>query len=166
MNPIKWVACSLVLFTALIVQLVMIDGLPLPLGNPDLLVVVIICIGLCTTPWQGMILGFATGLFADLASDHPAGRLALVFCFVGYAAGLASEESERSALIPLAVVGFGSAMAVMGYAITGLFTGDPRVATANVPSLLAARVLYDVVLTPFVYPLLRGLLRKLDPARV
>jgi rod shape-determining protein MreD len=166
MSPRKWLACSMLLFLLLIIQIVAVDGLALPLGYPDIVLTGLLCLGLCTGPLQGMVLGFATGLTIDLFSDHAAGRLALVYCFVGFFAGLGADESERSALVPLATVGAGSAAAVIGYAITGLFTGDARVGPAHVPSLLAARVLYDVVLTPIVYPMARGLLRKLDPVRI
>lgn len=166
MSNAKWFACSFILLMALAIQLVVFDGLPLPLGNPDLLMLTLICIGLCTGPMQGMVLGFAAGLCADFMGEHAAGRMALVLCVIGYGVGLAADEAERSVLIPFAVVAFASALGVAGYALTGLFTGDPRVAVANVPSILVSRVLYDVVLTPFIYPLIRGLLRKLDPVRV
>lgn len=166
MSPRKWFACALLLFLVIVVQLVAVDGVALPFGTPDLVTVVVICIGLCSGPLQGMVLGFASGLTVDLLSDHAAGRLALVLCFVGYASGVAADESERSALIPLLVVAVGSGACVLGYALTGLFIGDPRVGDTNIASLLAARVLYDVVLTPLFYPLVRGLLRKLEPARL
>jgi hypothetical protein len=48
----------------------------------------------------GLGLGFATGLLADLGSDHPAGVLALCWMAAGYAAGvvggLATERGYRT----------------------------------------------------------------------
>lgn len=166
MSGTKWFVCCLALFCALIMQLVVIDSLHLPLGVPDVLVLTLLCIALATGPFEGMVLGFGSGLAADLVSDHPAGLLALVFCFIGYIAGYAADEAERSVLIPLGVIAAGSGASVVGYSLAALFTGDSRVGDTPVASLLVGNVIYDVVLTPFIYPLVRGLLRKLEPARL
>lgn len=165
MSTVKWLASLLVLFTALIIQLVVIDGMRLPLSTPDLVTVTLICLALSTGPFQGLVLGFLSGLAVDLTGDHAAGRYALVLCLIGYYVGKISDESERTPLVPLLTVAAGATAAVVGYALTGLFTGDPRLGGVDLGSLLAGRVLYDVVLTPFVYPLIRGLLTKLEPAR-
>lgn len=166
MSTTKWIASLLVIFTALVVQLVIVDGLQLPMGNPDLVAVAVICLALCTGPFQGLVLGFVAGLSVDFSGEHAAGRYALVLSLIGYAVGNLVDESERTALVPLLTVAVGSAVSVLGYALTGLFTGDGRLGAVNLIGLLAGRVIYDVVLTPFLYPLLRGLLNRLEPARL
>ena len=72
--------------TTLLLQASLIGPLtfPTPVSLPTLLVVVV---GIYAGPGVGMSLGFATGLMADLGSDHPAGVQALCWFGAGLVAG-------------------------------------------------------------------------------
>jgi rod shape-determining protein MreD len=155
-----------VVLTALLAQVTVINRLPLPLGHPDLLVVVVIAFALVGGPQRGAVIGFATGLAADLMppSDHLAGRLAFAYTLVGYLAGLLEDVEERSVFTTVFLVAAGSAIAVVVYAGLGGLVGDPTVTVhATTRSVLAA-VVYDVVLAPFVVPLVSVASRRLEPA--
>ncbi len=159
------VTAALLLFTALVVQLAVLSRLPLPYATPDLVVVVLVSCAVSEGPLAGLVLGFGTGLVADLASDHQVGRLALIFTLVGYAVGSLRDDSRTSTLVPLAAVGAATAAVVGLTALTGVLLGDPRVSDADIVRSAAASILYDLLLTPFVFPLVSGLLRRLDPER-
>ncbi|MDQ1705476.1 MAG: hypothetical protein QOF18_1842 [Frankiaceae bacterium] len=151
-----------VVFTALILQAAVVNRLPLPGGRPDLPVVVVVALALVGGPSYGAVLGFAVGLGADVLppADHTLGRLALAYAIVGYLAGLVEDVEERSVLTTVAVVGIASAVAVILFAGIGALVGDNRITAAAVTRSLGATVIYDVVLAPFVVPLVSGAVRR------
>jgi rod shape-determining protein MreD len=152
--------------TALLVQVTIVNRIPLPDGRPDLVVLVVVALALVRGPEYGALVGFVSGLAADVVppADHTLGRLALAYAVVGYAAGLLEDAEERSVLTPVLVVAAGSAVAVIGYAGIGGLVGDERITIAALRNSLVATVIYDVVLAPFVVPVVSGAARRADPA--
>ncbi|MHB8341068.1 MAG: rod shape-determining protein MreD [Mycobacteriales bacterium] len=165
MRPSKVFLAALLALTALLLQLTAVDRLHLPDGRPDLVVLVLAASALVEGPVLGMCLGFGAGLVADLLGNHLLGRLALLFTLIGYGVGLLREEEEgqRSAVMPLLVIGSASLVASLADAGLGVVLGDPRVSAGSVLRGAAAAALYDVLLTPFVYPAVRVLFRRLEP---
>jgi rod shape-determining protein MreD len=155
-----------VVLTSLLVQVTILNRLPLPIGHPDLLVVVVISCALVGGPQRGAVIGFATGLAADLMppADHLAGRLAFTYTIVGYFAGLLEDVEERSVLTTILVVAVGAAVAVLVYAGLGALVADPHVTVHATTHGLLATVVYDVVLAPFVVPLISAASHRLEPA--
>ena len=152
--------------TALLVQVTILNRIPLPDGRPDLIVLVVVPLALVRGPEYGALLGFFAGLAADVVppADHTLGRLALAYAVVGYAAGLLEDAEERSVLATVLVVAAGSALAVIGYAGIGALLGDERITLAALGNSLLATVIYDVVLAPFVVPVVSGTARRAEPA--
>ena len=148
---------------ALLLQTTVVARLPLPGSPPDLLLVLVVAYALTEGSAAGMLTGFSAGLLADLLADAELGRLALVYVVVGYLAGLAAEETERSTLLPFVVVGLSCAGALLLYAAEGFLLGDPRSSIAALGRALTSSVAYDVVLTPFVVPVVGLLVRRVDP---
>jgi rod shape-determining protein MreD len=157
-----------VIVTALVLQASVVNPLPLPGGHPDLVLVCVVALAVVAGPTYGTLVGFAAGLGADVLppADHAVGRLALAFALVGYVAGLVEDVEERSVLTTVAFVAVASAAAVGVFALVGALVGDPRVRPSAVGHSLAATVLYDVVLAPFVVPLVSGAARRAEPAGV
>ena len=153
---------AVTVLTALLLQTAVLARLPLPGGAPDLLLVVVVAFALTEGPLSGTVTGFVAGLLADLGADHELGRLALVYALAGYVAGLLADDRPRSALLPVAVVGGTALGAVLVYAAEGLLLGDPRITGSAVRASLAGTVTYSVLLTPFVVPVVRALVRRLD----
>jgi rod shape-determining protein MreD len=90
------------------------------------------------------------------------GRLALAYALAGYISGMLKDETERSTLQPFGAVATGAAVAVGAFTVVGVLLGDPRVSFYAVSRTLLSSVPYDVVLTPFVVPLVAGLVHRLD----
>jgi rod shape-determining protein MreD len=153
--------------TALLLQTTVITQLPLPGAAPDLLLVLVVAFALAEGPMSGMSTGFVAGLLADLSADHELGRLALVYAVVGYLTGLIEDDTERSTLVPFLAVGLGAAAGLLVFAAEGALLGDPRVTFTAFGRSLISSVPYDVILTPFVVPVISTLVRRveLDPLR-
>ena len=141
------------LLVAVVVQLTVLDRLPLPGGvAPDLVLLVVVALALNSGPMTGMICGFCAGLALDIAppSGHLIGVYALVLCLLGYFCGLVSTELESSVLLPLAASAVGAAAGAALYAAVGIVLGNPDVTGPAVRHVLPLSVFYDVLLSPFV----------------
>ena len=155
-----------VVLTALMLQAVVVNRLQVPGTGPDLTVLVVVAFALTAGPTYGTVLGFLAGLAADVLppADHTLGRLALAYAVVGYIAGLVEDVEERSVLTTVAVVAIASGTAVILYAGVGGLVGDHRITASAVAHSLASTVIYDVVLAPFVVPLIALAVRRVEPA--
>jgi len=155
------VAAVGMLALAVVLQPTVVGLLHLPLGGPALPTIVLACLALRTGPTAGCLLGFTAGLAADLISDHVIGRLAMVLCLVGYLAGMLRLEAKRSIVVPLAAVAGAGALAALLFAATGTLVDDSRAGGATLVQAVVASVLYAVLLTPFVFPGISWVLRRL-----
>ena len=137
---------------ALMLQLSVVDRLPLPGGEPDLVLLVVVALGLTGGPLTGMLAGFWAGLALDVAP--PAGDLlgehALVFCLVGYGCGRLSGMVDRSAASSLGIAAVAVAAGEVLQVTVGLMFGDPGVSWPAIRVVLPSSVLQDILISPFV----------------
>jgi rod shape-determining protein MreD len=153
------------LVTAVLLQTAVLDRLPLPGASPDLVLLVVVGLALVQGPTAGAVTGFAAGLLVDAVppADGQVGRWALVLCLVGWFSGRARDAAESSALVPLVVVALASAGSVLAYAAIGFALDDVRVTGDAVLRALPSAVLYTVLLSPLVVPLVMRLARRTEP---
>ncbi|MFE1175916.1 rod shape-determining protein MreD [Streptomyces sp. NPDC058773] len=151
---------------ALVIQVTILARLQLPGAVPDLLLLVVVGLALVHGHVGGALVGFFAGLLADLAppSDHAIGRYALVLCVIGYAAGLTRPESgrHRSATLPLIVVLGAAVGSTLMYAGVGALVGDTAARHVGIVGLLLSATLYDLLLAPFVVPLVMAAARRTE----
>lgn len=161
---------AVLLISAAVLQVTVVNVLPLPGGGPDLVLLVLIGLSLVAGPTYGAVVGFLAGLMVDVMppSATDVGQWALVFCAVGYLAGLIQLDARRSALIVTAAVAGLSAFAVTAFTVIGLIFGDSRIESDLFVQNLIGTVLYDLLLTPFVIPVVMALARRTEsgPVRV
>ncbi len=139
--------------TALVLQLTLVDRLPLPAGGaPDLVLLVVVALGLTGGPAFGMLTGFWAGLALDVAppASGVLGEHALVFCVVGYGCGRLSGLTNRSAGSALGVAAAAAAAGEMLYVAVGLMLGDPGISWPAIRSVLPSAVLQDILVSPFL----------------
>lgn len=162
MSPQRFLLGAASVVTVLLLQITVIGRLPLPGAAPDLLLVLVLAFGLAEGPMAGMVTGFAAGMLADGLSAHEMGRLAFAYALAGYVAGSLQDDSERSTVLPFAAVGLGALVSLGAFVGLGILLGDDRLTVHSVLRAGLSSVPYDVVLTPFVVPLVAGLVRRLD----
>lgn len=149
---------------ALMLQVTVLARLQLPGAVPDLLLLVVLGLALVYGHTAGALVGFAAGLLADIAppADHAVGRYALVLCLIGYAAGLTKPEGgqHRSATVPMLVVASAAIGSTLLYAGVGALVGDTVARPDGLGGMLLTATLYDLLLAPFVVPLIMSLARR------
>lgn len=133
---------------------------------PDLVLLVVIAAALVRGSEYAAIVGFAAGLVLDLAppADHTAGRWALAFVLVGYLTGLARPEGGSSLVAKVVMVAAGAFIATSIFALSGLVLGDPGVSVQEAFEVVPRAVLYDVLVTPLLVPLIVVVFGRLEPA--
>jgi rod shape-determining protein MreD len=163
---VRVLLAATMLVTAVVLQTVVVSRIPLPGATPDIVLLVVVSLTLVRGSTIGCVVGFAGGLLLDVVppADDQVGRWALVLALVGWFGGRAADAAEGSALVPVFVVAVASAGAVLGYAAVGFGLGDPRVTGSSVLHALPTAVLYDVLLAPFLVPLLMRLARRVEPS--
>jgi len=166
-------AIPVALLLAVTLQLAVVNRAPFPRGaTPDLVLLAVAAIAVCTGPMTGMLSGFCGGLALDVAppAAHLAGEYALVFCLVGYACGRARNAithatGERTMWTSLIVMALGVAAGEAGKAALGRMLSDPNVTSAAIKHVLPAAIVYDLLLCPFAYWLISLVLRRPAPER-
>jgi rod shape-determining protein MreD len=155
-----------VVVTVLLLQVCVVNRMHLPLGTPDLLVVVVVAFALVGGSQRGAVLGFFAGLLADVLppTDHYAGELAFSYAVIGYLAGMLEAGEESSVLTIIGVVAGASFGVVALYAGLGDLLGNARITASVAAHALLATVVYDVFLAPFVVPLVSAAARRFEPA--
>ncbi|HEX2313001.1 MAG TPA: rod shape-determining protein MreD [Thermomonospora sp.] len=142
-----------VIVVALVLQVSVANRLPLPGAvTPDLVLLSVVALALTGGPLIGLVSGFCAGLAADIVppADHTIGRYALVYCLIGYVCGLASDEMDRSSVVPFFAVAAGALAGTVLYAGVGMMLGDPRATWEIVSRVVPLQVLYTVLASPFV----------------
>lgn len=135
---------------------------------PNLALLVVVAAALVRGPEFAAVLGFLSGLAIDLAppADHVAGRWALALVVVGYLAGRVRHDARTSAIAAIIAVAACSFVGTSIFALSGLLLQDPALPVTEALQVVPVAVVYDVLLTPFVLPLMMILFRRLEPLQV
>ena len=152
-------ALPVALFAAVVVQLTVVNRLPLPGGvAPDLVLLLVTAVAVTTGPMTGLLTGFAGGLALDIAppATHYAGEYALIFCLAGYfaariAAASGATTGERNPWVELGVMAAATAAGEAGKAGLGLLLSDPDVTGPAIKHVLPGAIAWDLLLTPFAF---------------
>ena len=152
-----------VLVVAVLVQSTVLARLRLAGVRPDLLVLAVVAVALATDATTGAVFGFVTGLVADLLFDLPVGVSALVYVAVGFAVGTVRVYvTSHRPLVHLVLAGAASLASVWCCGLLLRVFDLSSWATVTRAGPLVA--LYNLLLTPFVYPVVLALTERI-PAR-
>jgi rod shape-determining protein MreD len=134
---------------------------------PNLCLLVVVGAALTRGAQFAAVLGFLAGVALDLAppADHVAGRWALALVLVGYVAGRVRQDVRPTALAVVTTVAASSFIGTSVFALTGLLLSDPVTGFGELVPVILVAVLWDVLLTPFVLPLVMTLFNRLEPER-
>ncbi|NPC97720.1 rod shape-determining protein MreD [Nocardioides sp. zg-DK7169] len=153
---------------ALVLQMTFFSHLSWAGVVPNLCLLLVVGAGLVRGAEFAMVLGFVAGLMLDLAppADHLAGRWALALVVVGYVAGRVRQDVRPTAVSVVATVAACSFVGTSVFALTGLVLRDPVLGVGELLQVIGIALVWDVLLTPFVLPLVMGAFRRLQPNRV
>jgi rod shape-determining protein MreD len=137
---------------------------------PQLLFVVVVSLAYTDGERVGLVTGFFAGLLVDLLLDDPTaimGLTALVYTMVAYGVGtFARYATSESAWTPVLVVAGASAIAEVSYAGLSIIMGAQWVSLTYTGQLAGLVVLYNTLLTPFVFPVVRRVADRFRPERI
>lgn len=159
---------TLVITLAVVLQVTLFPHLSLGGVVPNLALLVVVAAALVRGPEFAAVIGFLSGLAIDLAppADHVAGRWALALVLVGYLAGRVRHDARTSAIAAIVTVAASSFVGTSIFALSGMVLSDPAVPVGEALAVIPTAVLYDVLVTPFVLPLMMRLFRRLEPHQV
>lgn len=167
MTPVRAVVALAAVALALVLQVSVFPHVSYAGIVPNLCLLVVVGAALTRGPQFAMVLGFGAGVLLDLAppADHVAGRWALALVVVGYVAGRVRQDVRPSASSVVATVAASSFVGTSVFAITGLLLRDPMLGIGELLQVIVVAVVWDVLLTPFVLPVVMAMFRRLVPDR-
>lgn len=143
---------AVLVFLALTFQQAVLEDLRVGGVQPDVMLLVAVAGGVAGGAERGALLGFFSGLVADLFLPTPLGLSALAYSLVGYLVGSVQTAIIRSVWwIPVATAFVGSAVGVVLYGLLGAMIGRPHFVQLHL--LLTAGVVAAVnavLAVPFV----------------
>jgi rod shape-determining protein MreD len=163
----RGVVAALAVSLALVLQVSVFPHLAWQGIVPNLCLLVVVGAALTRGPQFAAVLGFLAGVALDLAppADHVAGRWALALVVVGYLAGRVRQDVRPTAMAVVATVAASSFVGTSVFAISGLVLRDPALGVPDLLRVILVAVVWDVLLTPFVLPLVMRMFQRLEPAR-
>ena len=159
----RLLALTAVLVVAVLIQSTVLARLRLAGVRPDLLVLAVVSVAVATDPTTGAVFGFVAGLVADLLFDLPVGVSALAYTAVGFAVGTVRVYvTSHRPLVHLVLAGAASLASVWCCGLLLRVFDLSSWATVTRAGPLVA--LYNLLLTPFIYPVVWALTERI-PAR-
>jgi rod shape-determining protein MreD len=149
-------ALSLAAVTALLLQTTIFGDVKLLGARPELMYVVTIVFAMIEGPGSGAIAGFAGGMAQDFFTISPKGITALTLTLLGYVVGLARQYIvSPTPLLPVGLVAGGTFVGVLFNRFVAFLLGQLDVSALYVVRVAALSALYNAILTPLLYPVLR-----------
>jgi rod shape-determining protein MreD len=148
-----WVA---VVLSALVLQSTVFAQIKLGGTKPDLVYLVTIVLAFLEGPASGAVAGFAGGMAEDFLLNMPKGITALTLTLVGYTVGTVRQYIVTpSPLLPVMVVAGGTAAGIVFDRLVTFLLGEPSAGLFSVVRVALLAGLYNALLTPVVFPVIR-----------
>ncbi len=151
-----------VIAVSLLLESTLLAHLRLGGVHPDVLVIAVIAVAMTYGPVPGASFGFAAGLASDLLFANQVGVSALVYTVIGFGMGVGrvyvTSSSTLVHLVLAAAASFASVwLAGLVLRVFDLSSWGFLLRTAPLVAV------YNLLLTPLVYPPVRALLERLEP---
>ncbi len=162
-RALSWTA---VVITALVLQSTVFAQIRLGGAKPELVYLVTIVLAFLEGPSSGAVAGFCGGMAQDFLLNQPKGITALTLTLLGYVVGnLRQYLASPNPLVPVVLVGGATAGAVVFNQFVTFLLGT------NVGFVYVIRVamlsgVYNAILTPLAFPLIRRVAETSKASRV
>jgi len=161
---LSWAA---VVLTALVLQSTVFAQVKLADAKPDLVYLVTIVLAFLEGPAAGAMAGFFGGMAEDFLLDQPKGITALTLTLVGYTVGTIRQYVVTpSPILPVLVVGAATTAAVLFNQFVTFLLGQLTVGAGYVIKVALLEGVYNAVLTPFLFPVIRRVAESSRPTKV
>lgn len=135
--------------------------------TPDLILVVVISFGLQEGPTMGVVSGFGGGMLKDLMLSAPKGLTGISYLIVGYLVGIVRPYVQSTSVaLPILGIFTGSLVGSAIYVILGALLGQALGAPSRVLEVVFLTAVYNTILVPFVYPVVRKVSEALKSEKV
>ena len=159
-----WIA---VVVTALLLQSTIFAQIKLAGAKPELLYLVTIVLAMLEGPSTGAIAGFSAGMAQDFLLQQPKGITALTLTLVGYVVGIVRQYvTTPSPALPTLLVAAGTAAGVIFYGFVSFLLGELSVTFLFLLRVAILSAVYNALLTPLLFPLLRRVAEQSRPQKV
>jgi rod shape-determining protein MreD len=149
-------AWIVVVLTALVLQSTVFAQITLGGTKPDLVYLVTIVLAFLEGPASGAVAGFAGGMAEDFLLNLPKGITALTLTLVGYVVGTIRQYVVTpSPILPVLVVGAATAVGILFNELVAFLLGQLHVGLGEVIRVALLAGLYNAVLTPLLFPVIR-----------
>ncbi len=158
----RMLVLAAVIAVGVVLESTLLAHLRLGGARPDLLVLAVIAVAMSCGPATGSVFGFAAGLVSDLQFAAPVGVSALVYAVIGFGVGAARLYviSSRAWVHLLLVAATSLASVWLSGVVLRVFDLSSWTFMVRTGPWIA---LYNLLLTPFVYPLVRRLAERAGP---
>ena len=154
----RFLTLTAVIVIALLAQTTVFADVRLLGARPELMYLLTIVFALLEGPSSGAITGFAAGMAQDFLLNQPKGITALTLTLVGYAVGLLRQYIvSPSPMLPALLVAGGTFGGVLFYGVVSFLLGQFDSTVLYLLRVAALAAVYNAILTPLLYPLLRRL---------
>ncbi len=152
-----WRRLFVVGFAVVIVQVGLLQQVVIGSAHPDTFLLMAVCAGLVAGPQYGAVIGFVTGLVADLFVVTPYGLSSLCFVLVAFAVGyLAAVPGGRAPYTFRVVTSFlASIGGVLLYAGLSILLGQPHVPRGELVNVVAVVSVANAILAVPAVALMR-----------
>ncbi|MGH2736818.1 MAG: rod shape-determining protein MreD [Actinomycetota bacterium] len=135
---------------------------------PQLVLVLVVVLAFLDGERVGTVMGFVGGLLIDLLLPQAiVGLTALLYTMIGYGVGLIRYLAPPDSVwTPVFTVAGATAVAEFGYAGLAIIMGQRWVSITETAEIAGLVVLYNTLLTPFVYPLVKRVADRFRPEKV
>lgn len=161
---ISWTA---VVLTALVLQTTVFAQIKLGGAKPELVYLVTVTLAFLEGPASGAVAGFAGGMAQDFLLNLPKGITALTLTLVGYAVGTVRQYVVTpSPLLPVFVVAGATIGGILFYGLVAFLLGQLTVGASYLVRVALLSGLYNALVTPLVFPVVRRLAEASRARRV
>jgi len=145
-----------VVLSALLLQTTVFADIRLLGARPELMYLLTIVFAFLDGPSAGAVTGFVGGMAEDFLLDQPKGITALTLTLLGYAVGMIRQYVvSPSPLFPVFLVAGGTFAGLLFYGALSFLLGQLDVSALYLIRIAALSALYNAILTPLLFPVLR-----------
>ena len=154
---------AVIIIAAYLLQCTVFSSLELAGIKPNLLIIITASFGFMRGSREGMLVGFVSGLLADIQFGDMIGFYALIYLLIGFINGLFQRlYFDEDIKLPLFLISFSEFVyGIIVYFLTYLLRSDFNF-LLYLNKIILPELIYTIVITLVLYPLILFINHKLE----